>query len=277
MYCKNILFATSSFGEQQSQVTQQVQSCAQHLKANVQHLQVTAKPTPHVLGYSYFSDTVCKSGHFAKVMSQYAKTTTPDLIITPSAGKASWFSDEHKTVLRDAKYDVLFVKGQYQSYRQIIVAVDVENYRSAHFIIGRAKQFADEVGAELHLLYVFPHSSLESLQYGGSFKPDDISEIGSLAAWNALCELAAEHGVDERDIAFRIGDLKYFVEEESTQVGADLLVMGNVEHYGIAKLAPSTSARMLHHTPCDLLALRISQDALPMTYEPLESKRFDEY
>ena len=59
-------------------------------------------------------------------------------------------------------------------------------------------------------------------------------------------------------------------------VSANWLVM---EYYGITKLAPSTSARILHYRSCDVLALALplSQSALPMQYEPLESKRFDEY
>lgn len=44
------------------------------------------------------------------------------------------------------------------------------------------------------------------------------------------------------------------------QQGVDLIMVGSHERYGLALLLGSTADGVLHHSPCDVLAVRIDEE-----------------
>ena len=54
-----------------------------------------------------------------------------------------------------------------------------------------------------------------------------------------------------------IGTPKIEIIELAEKVGADLIVIGSHGRHGISRLLGSTANAVLHHTPCDVLAVRL--------------------
>jgi universal stress protein A len=72
-----------------------------------------------------------------------------------------------------------------------------------------------------------------------------------------LIELGNRLGVDEDNQWLVWGVPKEEIVEIATQQHIDLIVVGSHGRHGLALLLGSTANSILHHTPCDVLAVRL--------------------
>ena len=145
-------------------------------------------------------------------------------------------------------------------YRCILLATDLgaESQRIAI----RARDLARALNAELNLLHV-----IESVTPVAPMPPDAIgpslvtaqAELLEVAR-EQIGNLARELGIPESRADIRFGFIRSEITEAAARCKADLIVIGNHERHGLAVLIkPPTEDALVHHAPCDVLAVRLRQ------------------
>jgi len=142
-------------------------------------------------------------------------------------------------------------------YTNIIAAIDFSP--AARHVIERAVDLASHYDSRLSLIHVYEY-----------FPPLDIADtpLGSVS-WgineqelvelhrNQLDKLAAEHGDPPLLHHLLTGNPRDEIIRHVREQEIDLIVIGSHGRRGIGRLLGSTAAAVLHHAPCDVLAVRI--------------------
>jgi universal stress protein A len=143
------------------------------------------------------------------------------------------------------------------AYRHILLTADFSEYGET--IATRAKSLAGSFQAKLSILHVLDDIPMPDTGYGTLIPVDEASEYDLLEAERGkLLALGAELGVDSADLWLIWGVPKDEIVRLAEKIAADLIVVGSHGRHGLALLLGSTANGVLHHAPCDLLAVRIS-------------------
>jgi universal stress protein A len=141
-------------------------------------------------------------------------------------------------------------------YRRILLTADFSEYGET--IAARAKSMADSFQAKLSILHVLDDIPMPDTGYGTVIPVDQTSEYDLLEAERGkLLALGAKFGVDPADLWLIWGVPKDEIVRLAEKIAADLIVVGSHGRHGLALLLGSTANGVLHHAPCDLLAVRI--------------------
>ena len=142
------------------------------------------------------------------------------------------------------------------AYRHILLTADFSE--AGETIAARAKSLARVFQAKLSILHVLDDIPMPDTGYGTLIPVDTPSEYDLLEAERGkLIALGAELGVDPADLWLIWGVPQDEIVRLAETIAADLIVVGTHERHGLALLLGSTANGVLHHTPCDLLAIRI--------------------
>lgn len=142
-------------------------------------------------------------------------------------------------------------------YSNIVVAVDFSP--ASRTVLERAIEIAKRDGGRLTLIHVYEY-----------FPPLDIADtpLGSVSWGVNEQELVELHREQLASLAAEVADppvlnklltgnpkdeIVGYVQEQN----ADLIVIGSHGRHGIGLLLGSTANAVLHHAPCDVLAVRI--------------------
>ena len=142
-------------------------------------------------------------------------------------------------------------------YRTILAAVDLTD--SAGHVLAQAAELAARYQAVLHLVHVVEY--LPPIVVGDEPVPAinmgiDETEMAERAMVR-LQELASQQKLTSCEQYVEVGTPKIEIIELAEKVGADLIVIGSHGRHGISRLLGSTANAVLHHTPCDVLAVRL--------------------
>jgi universal stress protein A len=138
-----------------------------------------------------------------------------------------------------------------KDYKHILVTVNLANEDDDIVTLQRAKELARESGAALTVLH-----AIDSLRGCIAFGYSGVSDVEArlrAKASDAMAKLGAEMGIPADQQVIRIGLRKPVILEEADKLGVDLIVVGNRGH----KLG-SMASSVLHHAPCDTLAVHIN-------------------
>lgn len=144
------------------------------------------------------------------------------------------------------------------SYSQILAAVDFSP--AARTVVERALMLAAQHGAQLTLVHVFeylPPIDIADTPLGAVSWGVDEQELTQIHQ-EQLDRLAASFGEPPLHATLRIGNPKDEIVNYAREQGVDLIVIGSHGRHGIARLLGSTASAVLHHAPCDVLAVRIA-------------------
>lgn len=142
-------------------------------------------------------------------------------------------------------------------YNNVVAALDLSP--ASEPVARRAAALAGILGARLTLLHVFefiPPLDLADSPLGSAGWIVDEQGLLELHR-QRLEELAARLGLDEAHQELLVGLAKTEIVNFAQAQGADLIVLGTHGRHGLARLLGSTSNAVLHHAPCDVLAVRI--------------------
>lgn len=145
-------------------------------------------------------------------------------------------------------------------YKKILVAVDFET--DAAMIVGKAARLADVHGADLVLVHVTEPAALSAAMIGpdglGMVTEDaDLDERLVEAARERIAGLARSAGLEDVELRVDLGLPGATLVRVAEETAADLIVMGHHPRRGLALLfGLGTDSSVLHHAPCDVLALR---------------------
>lgn len=145
-------------------------------------------------------------------------------------------------------------------YKKILVAVDFET--DAAVIIAKAARLADVHDADLVLVHVTEPAALSAAMIGpdglGMVTEDtELDEQLVEAARERIAELARSAGLEDVELRVDLGLPSATLVRVAEETAADLIVMGHHPRHGLALLfGVGTDSSVLHHAPCDVLALR---------------------
>lgn len=145
-------------------------------------------------------------------------------------------------------------------YNKILVAVDFET--DAEMIINKAARLAEVHGADLVLAHVTEPAALSAAMIGpdglGMVTEDaELDEQLVEAARLRIAELARSAGLEDVELRVDLGLPGATLVRAAEETGSDLIVMGHHPRRGLALLfGVGTDSNVLHHAPCDVLALR---------------------
>jgi universal stress protein A len=145
-------------------------------------------------------------------------------------------------------------------YRRILLATDLGT-ESLQLAI-RARNLARALDAELELLHVIELAPPVAPIPPDAIGPTLVTEQAELleVAREQIGSLARELGVPEASTDIRFGFIRSELIEAAARRKADLIVIGNHERHGLAVLIkPPTEDALVHHAPCDVLAVRLRQ------------------
>lgn len=243
---------------------------ANKLQADINQLQVKPHISPY--GCSGIVASICSLGSSetsTEVKSWVADTNEistltrnvveqlqVDLVVTTEHKPEYVFlhRNDDKALLRQLAHDTLFIKNSEADYQHICCVVDLNKANAAQLVV-KAKAFADEVQANLQLFYVIDHYPCHGHELLSQVEIDyEINEC--LQAYQQeLAIFAAEYGITAENCAVKIGCLKESIVQQVEQQAIDLLIVGNCQHLRLAKIVPSTAAKLIHQVNCDVLAV----------------------
>ncbi len=144
-------------------------------------------------------------------------------------------------------------------YRHILLATDLAP-ESRH-VGDRAVEIAARYGARLSLLHVVDYVPLDLSNDMMLAEPVDVDGRLIEEARANLDRLAGELGLDDAQRWVVLGSTGAEIKRTAEEHGVDLIVVGSHGRHGLALLLGSTANAVLHGAPCDVLAVRVGQEA----------------
>ena len=142
------------------------------------------------------------------------------------------------------------------NYHTVIAAVDLSNETDA--VLQRASALAQQQGATLHVAHVLEPLSLA---YGGDMPMDfaGVQEQLQQQATEQLDKICTTHNIPQNCRHLLIGQAEQQIHQLSSDLNADLIVLGSHGRKGLALLLGSTANGVLHGANCDVLAVRVGK------------------
>lgn len=142
-------------------------------------------------------------------------------------------------------------------YTHLLVPTDFSTYseNSAR----RAKALAGVFGARITLLHVVDYAPPA---YVSAELPGEVGTPESLArrAADELAEWAPRVGLDDVTRVVLVGTPKHEIADYAREHGVDLIVIGTSGMGAMKRLLGSTTNRVLHDAPCDVLSIQAPDD-----------------
>jgi universal stress protein A len=144
-------------------------------------------------------------------------------------------------------------------YQHILVAVDF--FEKCDAVVKRAKDVATNYQAKLSIIHVVDSLPMITAGYGADIPLNiDLTTELMAEAKKRLHKLAVELSVSEDNVWLEMGSPKAEIVRVAEENKVDLIVVGSHGRHGLALLLGSTANGVLHHTRCDVLAVRLQDD-----------------
>ncbi len=139
-------------------------------------------------------------------------------------------------------------------YKCVLAAVDYNNL-SNPTVPKRAKELADDIGAELALV-----CTLERINaYGPAYAYPKVADLETKLANEVkgrLATVASQVGVPAYRQHVEFGTAKSAIVRKARELEANLIVVGRQNRHNIPLLTGSSANAILDSAPCDVLAVQ---------------------
>jgi universal stress protein A len=142
-------------------------------------------------------------------------------------------------------------------YKSILLAVDLS--KGSHKVAQKALAIASASGAKLNIVHVVEPITL-GYGAGIAISIQDIQEELTQHSRKRLTEFADQHHIPEANRFLEAGARDSEILRVAKEQDTDLIIVGSHGTHGLGLLLGSTSNDVLHHTKCDMLAVRILPD-----------------
>lgn len=141
-------------------------------------------------------------------------------------------------------------------YQNILLAVDLSH--DDEQVINKAQRISDQYGSRISIIHVLDNIPMPDTAYGTEIPlyeglNDELLNVKK----TRLSQIGEGLGLDSTRVRMVWGlphqEIIRMAGEEST----DLIIVGSHGRHGIALLLGSTASGVLHHSPCDVLAIRL--------------------
>lgn len=141
-------------------------------------------------------------------------------------------------------------------YQHILLAVDFSE-ESGHIKL-KAAEMAKKFAAKLSIIHVLDNIPMPDMNYGTIIPLDYETEHALLEIEkNQLNHVGEELNVPENQRWLIWGNPKDEICGLAEKESVDLIIVGSHGRHGLALLLGSTANDVLHHAPCDVLAVRL--------------------
>ena len=146
-----------------------------------------------------------------------------------------------------------------ENYKHILLAVDF--YENSETVTNKAEDLAKKYQAKLSIVHVVDSLPITDAGYGTDipFNMDLTAELMA-GAKTRLVKLAEKLGVPEDRLSLEMGSPKTEIIRIAEEKKIDLIVIGSHGRHGLGLLLGSTANGVLHHTSCDVLAVRLQDN-----------------
>ena len=141
-------------------------------------------------------------------------------------------------------------------YKNILVALDYG--REATTVLKKAVVLSKQNDARLHVIHVVEPVDLTSPYDLAPVLPHELEEQMVKRARMFLGKLLDENHLNNIETIVAVGSVKSEIFSAAEKSNIDLIVMGTHGRHGVGLLLGSTATSILHGTPCDVLAVKIS-------------------
>jgi universal stress protein A len=146
------------------------------------------------------------------------------------------------------------------NYRHVLLAADLSEQSA--YVARQAKHLAQTFHANLSVIHVLDNIPMPDIAYGTVVPLDQDSSYEMLEAEKSkLTQLCDELGVELRCRWLVWGVPGEEIVRIAGQERADLIIVGSHGRHGLGLLLGSTANSVLHHAKCDIMAVRLSDEA----------------
>jgi universal stress protein A len=143
-------------------------------------------------------------------------------------------------------------------YNKILLAVDFTAHTEQ--LCAHAVELAKLHGATLSIIHVVEPIVTDSAFDTLPPLPVDFDDVMVQQARKRLEQLRERYGLERDNIFLEIGVTKKEIIRVAKAQEADLILVGSHGRHGVELLLGSTANAILHHAPCDVLAIRIKPE-----------------
>ena len=142
-------------------------------------------------------------------------------------------------------------------YQHILLAVDFSE--DSRHITQQTSEMAKKFAAKLSIVHVLDNIPMPDTSYGTIIALNDETDNALLAQEKAnLNDIGELLGIPENQRWLIWGSPKEEICALAEQENVDLIIVGSHGRHGLALLLGSTANGVLHHAPCDVLAVRLA-------------------
>ncbi len=141
-------------------------------------------------------------------------------------------------------------------YRKILLAVDFS--QTSDHVIDRASEISIDCDAEITLVHVAEYYQHE-FNVGVYIPELNIEEELIEQSRKKLQNIAEKMDVPEARQLIEVGSPKGEIIRIAEEQECDLIIIGSHGRHGLGLMMGSTANGVLHHAPCDVLAVRIKE------------------
>ncbi len=143
-----------------------------------------------------------------------------------------------------------------KTYQHILLAVDFSS--QTEIIVNRAYDMAQQNTAKLSIVHVLDNIPMPDTSYGTIIALEDETDNALLEQEKAkLNQIGERLNIPENQRWLIWGVPTQEIAELAEKEQIDLIVVGSHGRHGLALLLGSTANGVLHHAPCDVLAVRL--------------------
>lgn len=143
-----------------------------------------------------------------------------------------------------------------KNYQHILLALDLHPEHDKNTEM-RAQEIRHDTGAKLSVIHAVEHIT----SYGAAFAYPalaDLEEQLLAESKKQLAECGERLDVKQDDQYVELGAPKAVLLDAAKRLGVDLIIIGSHTRHGFHLLLGSTVNAVLHETPCDVLAVRLT-------------------
>ena len=142
-------------------------------------------------------------------------------------------------------------------YQHILCAVDLSSENTT--VAARAAELARRYSARVSLLHVVEYIPVDLSNELVLPQQQEIEQQLVERARQGIATLASELGLAQVSENVVVGSTKAEIINFAKTHEVDLIVIGQHGRHGFSRLLGSTANAVLHHAPCDVLAVRINE------------------
>jgi universal stress protein A len=144
-------------------------------------------------------------------------------------------------------------------YRHVLVAVDLSEQDT--YVVQKARHLAQVFHAKLSTIHVLDNIPMPDTAYGTIIPLNEDSSYEMLEAVKAKLHKLGEWMAIDPELRWLVwGVPGEEIVRIARQEHVDLIMVGSHGRHGLGLLMGSTANRVLHHAPCDVMAVRFPEE-----------------